>query len=240
MHLIPRGTELSRDNLIIRLSNDKLQPINVDSVSYTILTMDGMPLSGLDLPAISQGDGTYYAPFNASVPNGNYICRWTVTVGNEVYVFNEGIFIVDKYTYVCSPGSPYCLKPEAIPDPRGKTFLSGQQLTPDDLRITFRDSVNNVLTDPYLLYWTLFNSNRCAVTPKQEASRFSTGIFWANWLVTGESGDYEIRWDYKQNSNSAINTAILPFSIINTKKPEPVEPVKCVQLINTSGVTFLV
>jgi hypothetical protein len=224
MALFNTNTTLSKDQLLIRLSNTDGQAINVDQVRFSILDSNGTVVRGPDLVALSQGNGAYYAPVSLTLPNGSYEVKWSVTQGTSVQVFSSNIFVKDDSSYVCSPGNPYNLRPDAIPPPGSLAYITGSLLGPQDLFINFKDSSTLLPRNPYSIFFTVYNSVNFAVSPRTAGSYYKTGTFWANWKVSVGTGDYSIRWDFQQIPGSPIEIATQYFTVINPSNLNPDPP----------------
>lgn len=216
--LISKDIELCQDGITVSLTDESGTPINALKVSYSVYG-SGFLVSGRDLPAISKGNGRYHATWNPDVPNGSYEITWRVFLNStESHEVTESIFVVDKYAYSYSQGG---VKPSAVPEIGSKTFLVGKQLTPEDLFIKFKDSNTGILTDPYLVYWTLLRPGNCQVYPRTLASKKSTGLYWVNWTVRAPSGDYEVLWDFQEKIGDPLMSKEDVFSVICPCNPIP-------------------
>jgi hypothetical protein len=218
MRLISSNSELSKNGLTVSIKNASGLPVNISGITYSIVSIANAPVSGANLPAISQGNGIYYASWSPQVPNGSYKIIWSIPGGLPI---EKLFFVVDKSAYPCTKSSPYGVKPNAIPPYGSKTYLANYQLTPSDLRVLFTNSSTNLPVDPYEVFWTILDKNNCTFISRTTASKNGVGDYWVNWLVRGRSGDYKVIFEYTEYAGAPINTVLSEFSIICPKTPEP-------------------
>lgn len=213
MPLILKDVEQSRGDLTIALSNEEGLPVSATSVLYSIKNELGAFVAN-NLPAIYQGNGKYYAPWNSSYPNGSYTVDWSVYINGSTKIFQEKIFILDKYAYPCSPGSPLGIPASSVPPDGSKTFLSGSTLDPDDLKILFTDAVNGLPKNPYSVFYSILKCNGCVLVARKAASYLKLGHFWVSDTLSGPTGNYAVKWEFTETSTSPLNTKIDYFSLI--------------------------
>lgn len=216
MSLIKKNEEINK-KLFIKIADEKNRGLNINGVKYSVFDWNGKLVSGDKLSAINDSDGFYYAPFSTDIKNGAYKIIWVIP-GFESR--ESSFFIVDKNAYPCTRCSGG-VKPEAIPPPGSKTFIVGHILSPDDLKIYFRDPTTNILTDPAVVYWSLYNSKGCLVKADTLGTKTSTGVYWVNWIIYGQSGDYELVWKYKSTNNSPWSQISEKISFICPKNSYP-------------------
>ena len=221
MGLVIKGTEPGQSGLGILISSDAGLPINGVTVTYSIYDQVGKLISGRNLPALPSGPGKYRGTWIANVPNGAYVVEWSINSGSGgAFTRKENIFVVDKYSYVCSTlNAPY-VKSSLVPPSGSRAYLSGTQLKPEDLYIIFKDYMGNLI-DPYSVEWTIYNSKGCIVAGKKSASRKTLGYYWADCFISGASGDYFIEWQFQETSTTPLVAPRYGFSLICPCNPLP-------------------
>jgi len=91
----------------------------------------------------------------------------------------------------------------------------GKTLTQDDLSVFLY--LNNVLSDPYTINFTLKDPDGNIIgLPNRIPRKFGTGSYYAPWLVPMDEplGIHRIEWYYKQTATSLENSNIEDFDIV--------------------------
>lgn len=103
---------------------------------------------------------------------------------------------------------------DARPFPGSNTFLAGQSLGPNDLKIKFRDCVGLPKT-PYSVSWRIVNKCGFIIWPETPAQQNSPGWFYANWVTSAShTSSYFIEWSYVENSGDPISVLTQEFNAI--------------------------
>jgi hypothetical protein len=203
-----KGQFLSRGDLSLLLRNESCLPTNAFSVTWTVFSMAGQQVSGLNLSAINPQVGEYYAPWCANVPDGDYKIIWNHQKRSIDPVLSETMkfCVLDPVLYQCT---------SVFPAHTG-CFYVGTQLGPDDLVISIRDR-NGFLVDPSSITWTVYNSKDCLIsTLNNQAIRISVGKFYANWSINAVfTGTYKIVWEFQESSNFPKQSKAMLFGVIN-------------------------
>lgn len=204
-------TELSRGGLRLFLSNDLGQPQDAASVRWTVFSASGDQVSGKGLPATKTTVGEYYAPWITDVVGGSYRIDWDI---QEQHCFpartiSEYFFVVNPEMYTA------CGISSSVIVGHG-TYRVGSQLGQGDLTL-FLCNADGFPQDAYAVFWTIFNSSGCAVSPRSYAAQSGVGSYFAPWLVSvWESGDYRIVWEFQQDAESPLQSATQGFYVLST------------------------
>jgi len=210
-------SNLSRGDLRLYLSNENGYAQDAAVVRWTVLDASGSQVSGKSIQAIRAAVGEYYAPWFSDVRNGNYSVKWEIseTRGSAPKVIVEPFFVVDPSSYQCC-GASVCA--DGIPLPGGLAYLSGTNLGPGDLPLYLKDD-DGILRNAYAVFWTIQDSAGNPLSSRSPAVQWGLGSYFAPWYVNTASGDYTVLWEFMQNSDSPMQSAILPFSVINPAAP---------------------
>lgn len=185
-------------------------------VRWTVFSDSGKQVSGRRLTAIRTGVGTYYAPWLSDVPNGNYRIDWEVweMACGSPRVFTQQIFVVDPSSYgPCGP-----LDPSGAPAYGKGTYLTGSTLGRGGLPL-FLKGQDGLPANAFAVFWTVFNSFGNAVSQRFMAFQAASGEYYAPWRVDVNSGDYRIRWEWMESSDSPLQSSDFHFSVINPGSP---------------------
>lgn len=216
--LFRSNTDLSRDGLTLTVRNSDGYLQDALQVRYTVYSWDGLQVSGNSIEATRKSVGEYYAPWHTNSRSGSYKIIWEITDDSGYpEKITENIFIVDKSDYVCGPDG---IKKTAVPPIGSGSFLSGTWTGPGDLPLYIKDN-NGLPTPAYAVYWTIIDQSGRYVKEKTVASSSGTGEYYASWLASVPSGDYEIIWEYFDNSDSPASSKRMSFSVICPTDPYP-------------------
>lgn len=207
---------LSKDDLVLHLTNENGYSQDAFSVNWTVYSSTGTAVSGINLPAIKSTVGRYYAPWQTNVSNGAYRIVWSIKPESDFAPFTrtENFFVVDPSSYNC--GGP--LKPQAVPPQGSATFIAGTSLGPRDLPLYLKDD-NGYLQSAYAVFWTILDMNKRPQSVRTIATPFGVGSYYAQWIVGGSSGNYTILWEFQQGASDPLQSASMPFSVIVPSAP---------------------
>jgi hypothetical protein len=211
------GSTLTRGDLQIKLHNDLGYLQDGVNVRWSITTFNGDPVSGSKLPAIKQDTGTYYAPWQSNVKNGNYVIRWEYQDDfcGPVRCAEQNFFIVDPSSYNCTP-CRVC--DTGFPEKGGFTFLTGSLLGQGDLPLYLKDGAG-LPADAFMVFWTVLNAAGKPISPRTIADRASVGEYFASWFANVQSGNYRIKWEWQETADSPQTSSCIDFSVINPALP---------------------
>lgn len=207
------NSDLSSGDLRLSLTNENGLVQNAFRVTWTVFSSAGVPVSGTGISALQCGVGRYYAPWCAKAVNGNYRIVWYVQYdpGCPIEEFEEKFFIVEPSAYQCLPNF---VCDNGQPEPGGLAYLTGSVLGRGDLPIFLKDS-SGVPIDPFAVFWTVLDAVGYPVTSRMEATKASTGEYYADWFINVLGGDYFIQWDWVAESGDPIESKKLTFSVIS-------------------------
>lgn len=208
------GSDLSRGDLCLYLTNGEGLSQDAASVRWTVYAADGRKVSGKSLKAIRRQVGEYYAPWSAQVSNGSYQIVWEVfpTYDSPASIRVEPFFVVDPSSF--GPA----MHQAAVPVPGGRAYLSGTILGPGDLPL-FLTSADGFLYDAYSISWAVMDASGRQVSPRSAPGHFAQGEYFAPWTAASSSGDYTIRWEWQEAQGSPSQSADMRFSVINPYSP---------------------
>jgi hypothetical protein len=207
------GSCLSEDGLTLKLTNDLGYSKDAAVVDWTIFSIDGEPISGLNLPASKSKTGEYYAPWQAR-KSGDFVIKWNYKedFGGLTITKSQNFFIVDPNNYVngfvIGNGAPR----------GGGAFLTGQVLGRGDLPLYIKDE-DGLPADAFSVCWTILNVVGRAVSSKNIANRYSLGEYFASFFVNQSTGNYSILWEYQETSTSPITSVKQDFCVVNPLAP---------------------
>lgn len=208
------GSDLTRGELCLYLTNGEGLSQDAASVRWTVYSADGRKVSGKSLEAVRRQVGEYYAPWTAQVSNGGYQIVWEVTHshGAPAAVRVEPFFVVDPSSY--GPA----MRAESFPVPGGRAYLSGTFLGPGDLPL-FLTAPDGFMYDAFSVAWTVLDASGRAVSPKTAGARFAQGEYYAPWVASVSSGDYVVRWEWQESLDSPLQSADMRFSVVHPSAP---------------------
>ena len=218
-------SDLSRGDLRLFLTNGNGYPQNAFNVRWTVFRADGSFASGKGLPAVKADAGEYYAPWCVDEKNGCYNVLWEYQEAPGCPVVTELIplFVVNVSSYDgCGE-----LTGDAVPEPGCSKFLTGTLLGRGDLPLFLTDP-NGFPSNAFGVFWTIFNAIGNSVTEKNVAVLAATGEYYAQWLVTANSGDYTIKWEWMEAVDAPFESKSREFGVVNPPTPyAPLAPYKC-------------
>lgn len=208
------GTCLSENGLTLKLTNDLGYLKDAATVTWTIYDLDGISISGFNLPASKSNVGEYYASWQAN-KSGNFVIRWNYKedFGGPVITKSQNFFIIDPNNYVNG-----IVVGNGLPRPGGGTFLTGQVLGRNDLPLYLKDE-DGLLTDAFSVHWTVLDVLGRAISSRNVASRYSIGEYFAAFFVSQSTGHYSIFWEYLETSTSPITAVESDFCVVNVLAP---------------------
>lgn len=206
-------SDLSRGDLRLFLSNGEGYSQDAFRVRWTVYSAVGAAVSGRGLSAIRSAVGEYYAPWKVKAVNGNYRIEWEVETdpGSSLETFTEKFFVIEPSAYQCCP-TFVCDNGQPLPG--GFAYLIGSQLGPGDLPL-FLKNEDGFPFSAFAVFWTIFDSHGCPVTPRTVAVSAATGEYYAPWFVNALGGEYTIRWEFMQDADSPLEAAVMSFSVIS-------------------------
>lgn len=234
-----------RGKLQLSLHNLDGYPQDAYNVRWTVFKQDGTQVSGSRLPANKVTTGVYQATWNCSDTGGCYKVQWEYQVqsGSLVEQFCEDFFITTPsyyYDYLKAASSGLPLSTTC------KAFYCGQTLGESDL-VLYLKGPDGFPATAYAVYWTILNECGCPVTTRTEATPGSiAGSYYAPYYVNLAGGDYKIKWEFMESSDSPLQATCMNFSVICTNlfnvcstitrapscEPEVSCQVCCVPIIN--------
>lgn len=226
-------SRLSKGDLRLYLTNQAGYSQDAVSVRWTIYSHDGRQVSGKELSAVKARVGEYYAAWAADVPNGNYRIVWKIQDewSRPAYEKTEFFFVVDPSSY----NNYGALSQSAVPQRGQWTYLSGTTLGRGDLPLFLTDE--NGPADASSVMWTVLDVAGRAVTSRTVANRAALGEYYASWTANVASGEYEIVWEWQQDSDSPLQSQRMRFSVMVPGAPYAVIiPADSIQVLQIDTV----
>lgn len=212
--IVNADTQLSRNDTRLFIYDESGRVINPQYVTYSVSSTDGSYHSGLDRPALLNTDGSYFIPWQTPSKSGPFIITWSYRIESRIITVTSHIFVlnpndVDRMNEFVGVD---------LDSSVSKVFLSNTDLTPGDLRISFRDDYGQ-LQDPFVVYWSIFDSAGSVLMKKMVAEKASLGRYYAAWRTVGRTGDYKIFWEWCDTNTSPLVSKSMDFSIVNPRHP---------------------
>lgn len=207
-------SDLSRGDLRLYLRNDLGYAANAYRVRWSIFSKAGILVSGSSLPAINSAVGEYYAPWCSKVTNGCYKILWEYqdSPGCPFISAEEDFFVIEPSAYQCCPNF-VCDNGQS--GPGCTTFLVGSVLGRGDLPL-FLSNSDGVPQNAFAVFWQVLDRNGCPVTQKTTASSgLDSGEYYAEWFVNVLGGDYTIKWEWMEESDSPLQAESMKFSVVS-------------------------
>ncbi len=212
MTLILSNQDLSDGVLKLYLSNDLGQQQDASLVKWSIYDSSGNLCSGKDLDAVKEDTGVYFASWMANVVYGNYKIVWSVKENLD----SNTVSYVHPF-YVANPDLSFPFDNKNISDGY-LTFQIGEFLDSSDLFIVLKDD-DGFNQDAHVVTWYIADNKGCQLTQKVFAVRESLGVYYAPWVVSVNTGSYQIIWEYQKDSDSPLQSKIQNFSVIGNLSP---------------------
>lgn len=200
-------------NLRLNLVNLDGYPQDAVNVKWSVYKSDGSLISGFKQSATKVDTGIYQAPWNCSSVGGCYQIRWEYQLeyGQNIETYCSPFFVISPSYY-----QDFCAHRESGVSLSSacKAFFCGQSLSYDDLSLFLKDE-NGILTDAFLVRWTILDSCCCPVTETKDASPgLTAGSYYANYYVNLRGGEYQIKWEYMKDAYSPLESASMNFSVV--------------------------
>jgi hypothetical protein len=212
MTILIQNQDLSEQALKLVLSNEYGYPQNATSVKWSIYSASGSLCSGFELDAINQEVGVYLASWNTKTPSGGYRILWSIKeeMGKSPREVSQSFYVADL-------GTPF-FEQNSDEQLTGLIFRMGSFLTPSDLFVVLKDE-QGVPQDAHAVTWYVKSSRGCQITQRAFAIRDSVGVYHAPWVVTVNTGDYSVVWEFQQDPESPLQSVSQDFSVIGNLSP---------------------